>query len=78
MIPPANTGNDNSKRTAVIKIAQTNKGILLKFIVDTLMFNIVTIKLIAPSNEDIPARRNENIQASTELPARAIDADKGA
>jgi hypothetical protein len=77
VIPPAKTGNDNNSKIAVIKIAQTNKGILLKFIVTTLMFIIVTIKFIAPKRDEIPAKCNENITISTELPARAIEELKG-
>lgn len=33
---PANTGNDSSSKTAVTKIAQTNKGILCNVILNKL------------------------------------------
>jgi hypothetical protein len=69
VIPPAKTGKDNSSKTAVIKTAQINKGILLKFIVTNLMFIIVTIKFIAPKREEIPAKCRAKIIQSTELPA---------
>lgn len=72
VIPPAKTGRDNKRRTAVIKIAQINKGILFKFIVTSLMFTMVTIKFMAPNKEDIPARCKLKIAKSTELPAWAI------
>lgn len=32
------------------------------------MFIIVVIKLVAPNNEDIPAKCNENMARSTEPP----------
>ena len=50
MIAPANTGNDNSNKNAVIKIDQTNKGNLWKGILFVRMLKIVQIKLIAPNN----------------------------
>jgi len=77
VIPPAKTGKDKSNKTAVIKTAQTKRGILLKFIVTNLIFIIVTIKFIAPKREEIPAKCKLNIARSTELPARAIAEDKG-
>jgi len=54
-----------------------NKGILCKFMIDTLMFRIVTIKLIAPNIEDIPANRKLIIAKSTDGPDRARPLDKG-
>jgi hypothetical protein len=56
VIPPAKTGSDNSRRTAVIKIAQMKRGILFKFIVTNLILMIVTMKFIAPKREDTPAK----------------------
>jgi hypothetical protein len=49
----------------VIKTAQPNKGTKFNFIPGTLILKIVTIKLIAPNIEDIPAKCNENIAKST-------------
>jgi hypothetical protein len=69
VIPPARTGKDNNRRIAVIRIAQMNKGILFKFMVTILILIMVTIKLIAPSKEEIPARRRLKIAISTALPA---------
>jgi hypothetical protein len=69
VIPPAKTGKDKRSKTAVISTAQTKRGILLKFIVTSLILMIVTIKLIAPRREDTPARRRLKIARSTELPA---------
>jgi hypothetical protein len=50
---------------------------LFKFILTNLIFRIVTIKLIAPNSEEIPAKCKLKIAKSTELPARAIAADSG-
>jgi hypothetical protein len=50
----------------VIKTAQVNKGIKFIFIPGTLILNIVTIKLIAPKIDDIPAKCKLNIAKSTE------------
>ena len=65
---PARTGNDNNNRTAVIKIAQTNKGILWRDIPFALILNTVVMKFIAPSKEETPAKCNEKIAKSTEAP----------
>jgi hypothetical protein len=56
VIPPANTGKLNNNRIAVTKIAQANRGNLCSVIPGALIFKIVVIKLIAPSNELIPAK----------------------
>jgi len=56
VIAPANTGNDNSKSTAVIRTDQTNKGMESSDIEADRMFIIVVIKLIAPRMEDAPAK----------------------
>jgi hypothetical protein len=53
---PANTGNDNSNKIAVIKIAQQNKGNLCIDIPGCRIFRIVVMKFIAPSIELIPAK----------------------
>ena len=68
MIPPANTGKDNNNKIAVTKIAQTNKGSLCNDIPGVLIFNTVVIKLIAPNNEDTPAKCKLKIAKSTDPP----------
>jgi hypothetical protein len=67
-IAPASTGKANNNKIAVTKIAQTNKGNLCNPIPLVRIFNTVVIKLIAPNNEDIPARCKLNIAKSTEPP----------
>jgi len=56
VIAPANTGKDRSSRNAVIRILHTNRGIVCKDIPGARILKMVTIKLIAPRIEDIPAR----------------------
>jgi hypothetical protein len=56
VIPAANTGKDINNKKAVISTAQTNKGIKFIFMPGTLMLKIVTIKLIAPKIDEIPAK----------------------
>jgi hypothetical protein len=68
VIPPANTGKDNNNKKAVIKIAQTNNGILYINIFKTRILIIVVIKLIAPNKEETPAKCKLNIAKSTEPP----------
>jgi hypothetical protein len=53
---PANTGRDKSNKKAVIKIAQTNKGILWNAKLLDLILVIVQIKFIAPKIEAAPER----------------------
>jgi hypothetical protein len=65
---PANTGNDNNSKTAVIITDHTNKGIRSKFIIFDRIFIIVVMKLIAPKIEEIPAICREKIVRSTEDP----------
>jgi hypothetical protein len=55
-IAPANTGNDNNNKMAVTYIAHTNNGSLCIDIPFVLMLFTVTMKLIAPSNDETPAR----------------------
>ncbi len=74
---PANTGNDNNNKKAVISTAHTNKGILCNVIPGALMLNIVQIKLIAPNNDDIPAKCKLKIPKSTAPPECAIIEDNG-
>jgi hypothetical protein len=68
VIAPANTGRDNNNNTAVIRTAQTNKGNLRKYIPGHRIFIIVTIKLIAPAIEEIPAMCKLKIAKSTAHP----------
>jgi hypothetical protein len=65
VIPPANTGNDNNNKIAVIKDAHTNKGSLENFIPPALIFIIVVIKFIAPAIEAAPAKCKLKIAKST-------------
>jgi hypothetical protein len=62
---PANTGRANNNNTAVIKIAHTNNGSLCRDIPLVLMFKVVEIKLIAPSNEETPAKCKLKMAKST-------------
>jgi len=68
VIAPASTGNDSSNKIAVTKTVQTNKGKRLNNIPLHRIFIIVTIKLIAPAIEEIPARCKLNIAVSTAAP----------
>ena len=77
IITPAITGNDNSNNTAVIKTAQANKGIRSNNIPNTRKFPSVLIKFTAPRIELTPAKCNEKIAKSTELPACAIFLERG-
>ena len=53
---------------AVTNIAHTNKGNLCRDIPGALIFNTVVIKLIAPNNEDTPAKCRLKIAKSTDPP----------
>jgi len=68
VIAAANTGNDNNNNIAVINTLQTNNGIIDIFKPGTLIFKIVTIKFIAPSIDDKPAKCKLNIAKSTDPP----------
>lgn len=68
VIAPANTGNDNNSNIAVTNIAQTNNGNLCIDIPFVLILSTVLIKLIAPNNEDTPAKCKLKIAKSTEAP----------
>jgi len=75
VIAPANTGNDNNNKIAVIRTLHTNRGNWWKEII--LILKIVVIKLIAPKREETPAKCNENIPKSTAPPEWAWKLDKG-
>ena len=77
VIAPANTGSDNNNKNAVIKTAQTNKGVLFAVIPGARMLVIVTIKFIAPKIDDTPAKCSEYIAQSTEPPECALIPDNG-
>jgi hypothetical protein len=77
VIAPANTGNDNNNKNAVIKTAQTNKGILCIFIPGVLILITVVIKFIAPKIEDAPAKCKLKIAKSTEPPEWLSIPDNG-
>jgi hypothetical protein len=65
---PANTGNDNNNKIAVINTAHTNSGSLWKVIPGALIFKTVVIKLLDPKIDEIPARCKLNIAKSTDPP----------
>lgn len=74
----AKTGKDNKSKKAVIKTAQTNKGIKVIRKPGARIFKIVTIKLIAPNNEEIPAKCKLKIAKSTApLECAAIEDNGG-
>ena len=77
MIAPANTGRESNSKIAVTKIAQLNKGNLCKLIPLVLIFNVVTMKLIAPNNEETPAKCRLKIAKSTAPPECDWILDKG-
>jgi len=77
VIAPANTGKDRSNKIAVIKTAQANKGIRSNNIPKTRKFPKVLIKFTAPKIELTPAKCNEKIAKSTDLPECAILLDRG-
>jgi hypothetical protein len=65
VIPPANTGKDSKRSTAVITTAQPNKANLCNLIPGLLIFSIVVIKFIAPNKLLIPDRCKAKIVKST-------------
>lgn len=77
VIPPANTGNDNNNKKAVINTAHTNRGNLCISNLGDLILIIVVIKLIAPSKEDTPAKCKEKMARSTDPPEWASIPDNG-
>jgi len=69
-ITSANTNSDNNT-------VQTNKIIRFNNISNTRKFPSVLIKFTAPRIELTPAKCNEKIAKSTELPACAIFLERG-
>jgi hypothetical protein len=68
VIAPANTGNDNNNKTAVISTAQPNKANLCNLIPGLLIFRIVVMKFIAPKSELTPDKCKPKIARSTLAP----------
>lgn len=77
VIPAARTGRDSRRSTAVIKTAQTNRGVWYCEMAAGFMLIIVVIKLMAPRIEEIPAKWREKIVKSTDAPACARFPAKG-
>lgn len=77
MIPAAKTGNERSRRTAVINTDQTNRGVLYCVTAGDFILRHVVIKLIAPKIEETPARWREKIVKSTAASACARLAESG-
>jgi len=73
VIPAASTGRDNSKSTAVINTAHTNKGNKPIRNPGDLIFITVAIKFMAPKIEDIPAICRLNIAKSTDASEAIAD-----
>jgi hypothetical protein len=69
VIAPANTGKESSRRIAVIRTDQTNKGIRSIVIPLDRILIVVVIKLTAPKIEETPAKCREKIARSTDAPA---------
>jgi hypothetical protein len=69
VIAPAKTGKDNNSSIAVIKTVQGYKGINFHFQPPGRVLLIVVIKLMAPNNEDTPAKCKLKIAKSTDGPA---------
>jgi len=68
VIAPANTGNDNNNKNAVINNAHKNNGILCISKCAGFILNIVVMKFIAPNNDEAPAKCKLKIAKSTEPP----------
>ena len=68
VIAPASTGMDSSSRKAVTSSLQTNSGILCSVMPGARMLKMVTMKFIAPSSDDAPARCSANSVQSMPMP----------
>lgn len=77
VMAPASTGNERSRRSAVIKMAQANRGVRIITIFSLRMLIIVVIKLIEPKIDEIPARWSEKIARSTDGPLCEMLDDSG-
>jgi len=69
VMPAARTGSERRRSTAVIRTAQTNRGVWYCEIAGGFMLIMVVIKLMAPRIEETPARCSEKMVRSTEAPA---------
>jgi len=70
-MPAAKTGRERRRRTAVMRTAQTKRGVWYWVEAGGFMLIIVVMKLIAPRIDETPARWSEKIVRSTEAPAWA-------
>lgn len=70
-MPAARTGRESNRRTAVIRTAQTNRGVWYWEMAGGFILMMVVIKLMAPRIEETPARWREKMARSTEAPACA-------
>ena len=77
VIAPASTGTASSSRKAVIRIAQGKSGILNKVMPGARILKMVTMKLIAPRIEEIPAKCSEKIAISTDMPGCEAAVERG-
>ena len=68
VIAPARTGEDRSKRRAVISTAQVNRVMLAGFAGAPCLLKPVVRKLIAPRIDLAPARWRAKIERSTAPP----------
>merc|ERR1739838_996127 len=71
VMPAARTGKERRRRTAVIRTAQTKRGVWYWVEAGGFMLIMVVMKLIAPRIDETPARWREKIVRSTEAPAWA-------
>ena len=65
------TGRERSRRTAVIRMDQTKRGVWYWVMAGGFIVIIVVIKFMVPRIEQIPARWREKTVKSTEAPACA-------
>ena len=56
VIPAASTGSERRRSTAVIRTAQTKRGVWYCVIAGGFMLIIVVMKLMAPRIDETPAR----------------------
>lgn len=65
------TGRERSRRTAVIRMDQTKRGVWYWVMAGGFTLTIVVTKFMVPRIEQIPARWSEKIVKSTEAPVCA-------
>lgn len=71
VMPAARTGSESRRSTAVMRTAQTKRGVWYCEMAGGFMLIMVVMKLIAPRIDEMPARCREKIVRSTEAPAWA-------